>query len=86
VGLGQFATFVIARRAYFLILTVLQTLLAFAWIRESPARLFRAVLTASRQPDTESVAGEAQPAIPGGDPSPAAEAGAQNDNPNAVVK
>jgi uncharacterized membrane protein YbhN (UPF0104 family) len=50
---GQFLTFVIGRRAYVLIFTLLGTLLAFAWIRESPARLFRAVLVASRQPAEE---------------------------------
>lgn len=48
VPLEQFTVFVIGRRLYFLIFTALITLLAFAWIRESPARLFRAVLTASR--------------------------------------
>jgi uncharacterized protein (TIRG00374 family) len=48
--LDQFTIFVIARRAFFLVFTVIDTLLAFAWIRESPARLFRAVLTASREP------------------------------------
>ena len=46
----QFLTFVIGRRAYFLIFTLFSTLLAFGWIRESPARLFREVLGASRQP------------------------------------
>jgi uncharacterized protein (TIRG00374 family) len=45
----QFLTFVIGRRAYFLVFILLATLLAFAWIRESPARLFREVLSASRQ-------------------------------------
>jgi len=48
--LEQFATFVIGRRAFVLVFTLIGTLLAFAWIRESPARLFRAVLVASRQP------------------------------------
>ncbi len=48
--LDQITTFVIGRRAYVLIFTLVQTLLAFAWIRESPARLFRAVMVASRQP------------------------------------
>ncbi len=43
--LEQFTTFVIARRAYFLVFTVIGTLLAFAWVRESPAHLFRAVLS-----------------------------------------
>jgi len=50
---GQMATytvFVIGRRAFVLIYTLVCTLLAFAWIRESPARLFRSVLSASRQP------------------------------------
>jgi uncharacterized protein (TIRG00374 family) len=48
--LAQFTTFVIGRRAYVLVFTLLGALLAFAWIRESPARLFRAVLVASRRP------------------------------------
>lgn len=46
----QIVLFLIARRAYMLIFSSAGTLLAFAWIRESPARLFRAVLQASRQP------------------------------------
>jgi uncharacterized protein (TIRG00374 family) len=49
-SLDQFTTFVIGRRAYVLVFTLIGTLLAFAWIRESPARLFRAVLSASREP------------------------------------
>jgi uncharacterized protein (TIRG00374 family) len=49
-SLDQFTFFVIGRRAYVLAFTLIQTLLAFAWIRESPAHLFRAVLTAGRQP------------------------------------
>jgi uncharacterized protein (TIRG00374 family) len=53
-GVDQFATFVIGRRAYLLIFTVLYTLLAFAWIRESPARLFRQVFTASQQPQGDA--------------------------------
>ncbi|MFN2243166.1 MAG: lysylphosphatidylglycerol synthase transmembrane domain-containing protein, partial [Anaerolineae bacterium] len=48
--LDQFTTFVIGRRAFVLVFTLIGSLLAFAWIRESPARLFRAVLDASRQP------------------------------------
>lgn len=48
-GLEAFTTFVIGRRAYVLVFTLIYTLLAFAWIRESPARLFRQVFTASRQ-------------------------------------
>jgi uncharacterized protein (TIRG00374 family) len=52
-SMQQFATFVIGRRVYVLIFTAIQTLLAFAWIHESPARLFRAVLSASRQPAEE---------------------------------
>jgi uncharacterized protein (TIRG00374 family) len=48
--LEQFTTFVIGRRAFVLVFTAIGALLAFAWIRESPARLFRAVLEASRQP------------------------------------
>jgi uncharacterized protein (TIRG00374 family) len=49
-GLDQFTTFVIGRRAYVLVFTLIGTLLAFAWIRESPAHLFRVVLSASREP------------------------------------
>jgi uncharacterized protein (TIRG00374 family) len=51
--LEQFTTFVIGRRAYVLVFTLLGALLAFVWIRESPARLFRAVLVASRRPAGE---------------------------------
>jgi uncharacterized protein (TIRG00374 family) len=75
-SLDQFTIFVIARRAYFLAFTVIDTLLAFAWIRESPARLFRAVLVASSQPQARPVAGSAPPV----------ETGAQNGNPHAMVK
>ncbi|MBN1658168.1 MAG: flippase-like domain-containing protein [Anaerolineae bacterium] len=46
----QFLAFVIGRRVYVLVFTALSTLLAFGWIRESPARLFRAVLTTARRP------------------------------------
>jgi uncharacterized protein (TIRG00374 family) len=49
-SLDQFTTFVIGRRAYVLVFTLIGTLLAFAWIRESPAHLFRAVISASREP------------------------------------
>jgi uncharacterized protein (TIRG00374 family) len=49
-SLQQFTYFVIGRRAYVLVFTLVNILLAFAWIRESPARLFRAVIIASRQP------------------------------------
>ena len=49
----QFYIFVIGRRAFVLVFTLIDTLLAFAWIRESPARLFRAVMIASRQPAPE---------------------------------
>ena len=55
-SLDQFATFVIGRRAYVLVFTLIGTLLAFAWIRESPAHLFRAVLSASREPAQEKAA------------------------------
>jgi uncharacterized protein (TIRG00374 family) len=48
--LDQFTTFVIGRRAFVLVFTLIGTLLAFVWIRESPARLFRAVMDASRKP------------------------------------
>ncbi|HSJ54557.1 MAG TPA: lysylphosphatidylglycerol synthase transmembrane domain-containing protein [Anaerolineae bacterium] len=57
VPLEQFTVFVIGRRFYFLIFTALITLLAFAWIRESPANLFRAVLSASRRPGAGSEPG-----------------------------
>jgi uncharacterized protein (TIRG00374 family) len=56
-SLDQFTAFVIARRAYLLIFTLVHTLLAFVWIRESPARLFRAVLGASRSPAREAQIG-----------------------------
>ena len=58
-GLGGqmdlYPLFVIGRRAFVLIYTLLCALLAFAWIHESPARLFRSVLSASasRQPAEE---------------------------------
>ena len=48
--LDQFTIFVIGRRAFVLVFTLIGTLLAFVWIRESPARLFRAVMAASRKP------------------------------------
>ncbi len=51
----QFYFFVIGRRAYVLVFTLIGTLLAFAWIREGPARLFRAVIGASRQPAQEEI-------------------------------
>lgn len=44
------SAFLIGRRAFVLLFTAACTLLAFAWIRESPARLFRAVRAASRRP------------------------------------
>jgi uncharacterized protein (TIRG00374 family) len=59
-SLQQFTFFVIGRRAFVLIFTLFITLLAFIWIRESPAHLFRAVLTASKKP-----AGEPPPAPAG---------------------
>jgi uncharacterized protein (TIRG00374 family) len=58
-GLDQWTTFVIGRRAYLLIFTVLYTLLAFAWIRESPAHLFRQVFATSQEAET---AGGQEPA------------------------
>ena len=51
--LDQLTIFVLGRRAYVLIFTLILALLAFAWIRESPARLFRAVLDASRRSNGE---------------------------------
>jgi uncharacterized protein (TIRG00374 family) len=53
----QFLTFVIGRRAFALVFTLIDTLLAFVWIRESPAQLFRAVLNASHQPGKGPAAG-----------------------------
>ncbi len=44
---GSYAVFVIARRAFVLLFTLLCALLSFAWVRQSPARLFRALLKAS---------------------------------------
>jgi uncharacterized protein (TIRG00374 family) len=61
--LDQFTTFVIGRRAFVLVFTLIGTLAAFVWIRESPARLFRAVVNASRQPrDTQAQLDETAPA------------------------
>jgi uncharacterized protein (TIRG00374 family) len=54
VGLEPFTTFVIGRRAYILVFTLILTLLAFAWTGESPARLFRQVFAASRQPPQDA--------------------------------
>jgi len=61
VPLDQFTVFVIGRRVYFLIFTGFITVLAFAWIRESPARLFRAVLTASRGREADAEPGADEP-------------------------
>jgi uncharacterized membrane protein YbhN (UPF0104 family) len=47
--LDRFTTFVIGRRAFVLVFTLAGLLLAFAVVRESPARLFRAVMDASRR-------------------------------------
>ncbi len=49
----QISTFVIGRRALVLVFSLVGVFLAFAWIRESPAHLFRAVLEASRRPAEE---------------------------------
>jgi uncharacterized membrane protein YbhN (UPF0104 family) len=51
--LDQITTFLLGRRAYVLVFSLVGTFLAFAWIRESPARLFRAVIVASRRPAAE---------------------------------
>jgi len=51
--MAAYTVFVIGRRAFVLIYTLVCTLLAFAWIRESPAHLFQSVLSASRQPAAE---------------------------------
>ncbi|MBN1135871.1 MAG: flippase-like domain-containing protein [Anaerolineae bacterium] len=52
--LDVYNLFVIARRALVLVFTLICALLGFTWIRESPARLFRSVLSASRQPAEEA--------------------------------
>jgi uncharacterized protein (TIRG00374 family) len=68
-SLEQFTFFVIGRRAFVLVFTAIITLVAFAWIRESPAHLFRAVITASKKPTTAPVAGPAEPpAMPAAKP------------------
>ena len=72
--LDQFTTFVIGRRALFLVFTLIGTLLAFAWIRESPARLFRAVMDASRKPGEQRSQLDTGPSIE--DEPPDLEAGA----------
>ena len=54
----QILFFLISRRAFVLVFTLIGTLLAFGWIRESPAQLFRDVILASRRPDPEPVAEE----------------------------
>jgi len=53
----QILYFVISRRAFVLVFTLVGTLLTFFWIRESPAQLFREVIIASRRPDREPVTG-----------------------------
>jgi uncharacterized protein (TIRG00374 family) len=87
----QFATFVIGRRAYVLVFTLIGTLTAFAWIRESPARLFRAVLDASRRPAKEASQVEATEgslpvteSLPESEELPGSEA--QKGSPNLAVK
>jgi uncharacterized membrane protein YbhN (UPF0104 family) len=88
----QFATFVIGRRAYVLVFTLIGTLTAFAWIRESPARLFRAVLVASRRPAKEVAPVPAEdvpaPATTEAQAQPGGSAGidAQKGSPNLAVK
>jgi len=89
---GEFATFVIGRRAYVLVFTLIGTLTAFAWIRESPAQLFRAVLVASRRPDKETPP-EAAADVPAPgttegqlEGKEAAAAEVQKASPNLVVK
>jgi len=74
-----FAIFVIGRRAYLLVFTAIVTLLAFVWVRQSPAHLFGAVLTASRQPGKE-------PAEPMANPDSGAEPEPQNGSPSLVAK
>jgi uncharacterized protein (TIRG00374 family) len=87
----QILIFVIARRAYMLVFTLLNTLLAFAWIRESPAQLFRTVLVASRQPAAGPKVSIANPAPedavkPIESPSESSELEAQNGSPNVAVR
>lgn len=72
--LDQFTTFVIGRRAFVLVFTLIGTLLAFAWIRESPAHLFRAVVDASRKPGEQRSQLEKGPSFDDEPPEP--EAGA----------
>jgi uncharacterized membrane protein YbhN (UPF0104 family) len=55
--IDQITTFLLGRRAYVLVFSLIATMLAFAWIRESPARLFRAVIMASRRPVAEVESG-----------------------------
>jgi uncharacterized protein (TIRG00374 family) len=91
-SLEQFATFVLGRRAYVLVFTLIGTLTAFAWIRESPARLFRAVLVASRRPAREGpqVPTDEVPLTPAveGQPGSDDSAGAETHkgSPNLAVK
>jgi uncharacterized protein (TIRG00374 family) len=66
----QIVLFLIGRRAFVLVFTALNTLLAFVWIRESPARLFRAVLAASRRPATEATPGGTETAESNDAPEP----------------
>lgn len=80
-SLEQFAFFVIGRRAYVLVFTLIITLLAFVWIRESPAHLFRAVISASHRPAKEPVGGEGD--APG---ASEVEAATQNGSPRLAVK
>jgi uncharacterized protein (TIRG00374 family) len=60
-SLDQFTFFVIGRRAFVLVFTLLITLLAFVWIRESPAHLFRAVLSATKKPADSPTVGPSEP-------------------------
>jgi uncharacterized protein (TIRG00374 family) len=60
-SLGDISVFVIGRRAYVLVFTLIDTLLAFAWIRESPARLFRAVIVASRSSNNRADGDSGEP-------------------------
>jgi uncharacterized protein (TIRG00374 family) len=82
VTLAQFTTFVIGRRAYVLVFTLIDALLAFAWIRESPARLFRAVMVASRQPAEEPALAPSSDPVP----DPLLELGADAVDPDVEQK
>jgi uncharacterized protein (TIRG00374 family) len=68
-SMEQFTSFVIARRAFVLVFTLAITLIAFGWIRESPAHLFRTVVAASKRPAPSPAATSTKPpAMPAAKP------------------